>query len=102
MKTNSRICSLHGNDLRKGIAEPLVGYPSDEILKMNSLFPFNGIYEILGCLPVSGSNEGQVVTVCDECKKQANEYLVPIKKRWEEEQKEYDRLEAEGYEEDQR
>ena len=86
----------------KGVAEPLIGYPSDEILTMNSLFPFSGIYEILGCMPVLGSDQGQIVYVCDECKKLANDYLEPIKKRWEEEQKEYDRLEAEGYEEDQR
>ena len=95
-------CHLHGCDLKKGIAETLTGYPLDEILTMNSLFTFNGIYEILGCMPMSESNEGNKVDFCHKCKTLANDFSDLIKKRWKPEQEVYDRLESEFYEEDQR
>jgi hypothetical protein len=74
-QNNRPKCHVHGDELQKGIAKSLTGYPVDEILQMDTNFPFNGIYELQGCLPRLDRPDAVKKRYCPSCKKLANEYI---------------------------
>ena len=74
MKTGFN-CQVHHETLEVGISKPLLSYPSQEITYMNKQFPNNGIYSLLGSMPTSDYDKGQIELYCSTCKKLALKYI---------------------------
>ena len=71
-------CSLHLIPLSLGIARYIYGYPDPEDEKVDSIYPYHGIYVNVGLNPVEG-NRAEIVWVCPKCKQKAIN-LIKIKK----------------------
>ena len=63
-------CSLHLVPLSLGIARYIYGHPDPEDGKVDSIYPYHGIYINAGLNPVEG-NRADIVWVCPQCKQKA-------------------------------
>lgn len=70
MDIDPLICSLHLVPLSLGIARYIYGHPDPEDEKVDSIYPYHGIYINAGLNPVEG-NRSDIVWVCPQCKQKA-------------------------------
>ena len=78
MNDDPLTCSLHLVPLSVGIARYVYGHPDPEDEKVDSIYPYHGIYVNAGIDPVDG-NRAEIFLVCYECKQKATN-LINIKK----------------------
>ena len=69
-------CWVHEDKLVKAITKPFEGLPTDEISKVDGMFPYHALYSHVGCMPLPpDKSHGQLVNMCPSCNKEAKEYL---------------------------
>ena len=78
MHNDPLTCSLHLIPLSLGIARYIFGHPDPEDEKVDSIYPYHGIYVNVGLNQVEG-NRAEIVWVCPQYKQKAIN-LIKIKK----------------------